>query len=112
MFNYVIFCGRCGFHTDIAGMGPPSTMDPERFGFPVYLPSSGTLLTHFFDSRKLGIDPEEFDAWFNAHLEQEIAREYGSEALVIHLGANKDALRELPCPTCHHKELSVKSSIG
>jgi hypothetical protein len=66
---------------------------------PVYLPSSGKLLTHSFDSKELGIRPEELDEWIAAHGRQAGTKLYGNDAVIVK-PFDTDNATVLYCPEC------------
>lgn len=105
MFTMKVVCG-CGFQSDMAVWGPPSIFAQTRVGMPVYLPATGKLLTHYFDSRDLGISPEELDAWILEHKRQTVSTRYGEDAVIV--APRTDGETVLFCPNCHRFDARAK----
>lgn len=79
MFQLQVTC-PCGFKSEIGPLGPASLFDQTRMAYPVYQPSSGSMLTHWFDSEQLRINPEDFDKWISAHGDAVIHDLYSPDA--------------------------------
>lgn len=98
MYILEVFC-RCGFRSEPAVWGPESLFEQSRVGIPVYIPSSGKLFTHWFDSRNLEIQAEQLDLWISENGFQVVKVEYGEEAFIV---VPSDAgNRVFGCPRCH-----------
>ena len=106
MFVLQVVC-KCGFRSEEAVWGPPSLFDQDRIGTPVYLPPSGKLLTHWFDSRALGIVPEDLDSWFSANGREAVLEQYGKAAVIVSPPETDDQT-SLPCPKCRSSNARVE----
>lgn len=101
LFQIHVAC-PCGFKTQDAIWGPTSILAQNRVGIPVYLPRSGELLTHWFDSDDLQINPEDLDLWIQTHGRQAIQSQYGPDAAM--LGPPSGDSPILECPRCHRTD--------
>jgi|ERR1700722_5732128 len=106
MFVLQVAC-NCGFQSAPAIWGPEGTFDQDRVGIPVYLPSSGNLLTRWFSGKDLKISPEELEAWISTRGRQAITAQYGDEAVLVTPPgtANETILR---CPKCRRVDARVE----
>ena len=93
MFSLKLSC-PCGFSTNDVVWGATSLFDRSRIGIPVYLPVTGTLLTHWVDCTSLEIG---VDKWIAEKADRVIGEEYGEDAIRLPLSAADSPVR---CPRC------------
>jgi hypothetical protein len=106
MFTLRVAC-KCGFLSKEALWGPPGIFDQDRAGMPVYLPTSGKLLTHWFYSDNPNSSPEERDAWIAEHGRPIIIARYGKDAVAV-TAADTDNGMTLFCPKCRRFDARVE----
>ncbi len=105
MFSFKVVC-ECGFSTDDAVWGATSLFDQSRIGIPVYLPTTGTLLTRWIDCTSLVVP---VDQWIRENADRVIMQESGTDALRLPL---KPIDSPVYCPRCQrHSGKAVVSGI-